>query len=332
MKIAVVGATGLVGSVITKVLKERNFPVTEFIPVASANSTGKEIYFDNKAYKIRTLEECLEEKPVIALFSAGTTVSLEWAPKFAKAGITVIDNSSAWRMHEKIPLVVPEINAHVIKEWDRIIANPNCPTTQLVMALAPLHSKYKVSRIVMSTYQSVTGAGVKALQQLKNERNGITGETAYPYPIDLNLIPQGGTFLHSGYTTEETKLVDHTRKILRDDSIQITATVVRVPVFGGHSASVNVEFKEDYDMEEIRVILSETPGIMLQDDIMNSVYPMPLYAEGRDEVFVGRLRRDDTRPNTLNMWIVADNLRKGAATNAIQIAEYLVEKKYIRTT
>lgn len=332
MKIAVVGATGLVGSVITKVLKERNFPVTEFIPVASANSAGKKIYFDNKAYKIRTLEECLKEKPVIALFSAGTTVSLEWTPKFAKAGTTVIDNSSAWRMHEKVPLVVPEINAHLIKEWDRIIANPNSPTTQLVMVLAPLHSKYKVSRIVMSTYQSVTGAGVKALQQLKNERSGITGETAYPYPIDLNLIPQGGTFLHSGYTTEEIKLVDHTRKILHDDSIQITATVVRVPVFSGHSASVNVEFEENYDMDEIRVILSETPGIMLQDDILNSVYPMPLYAEGKDEVFVGRLRRDDTRPNALNMWIVADNLRKGAATNAIQIAEYLVEKKYIRTT
>jgi aspartate-semialdehyde dehydrogenase len=330
MKIAVVGATGLVGSVITKMLKERDFPVTEFIPVASAKSAGKEIFFENKAYKILTLEECLKEKPVIALFTAGTTVSLEWSPKFAKAGTTVIDNSSAWSMHEKIPLVVPEINAHMIKEWDRIIANPNSCSIQLVMALAPLHSRFKIDRIVISSYQSVTGTGVKAVQQLRNERKGIDGETAYPYPIDLNIIPHGGTFLHTGYTTEEMKIVDETHKILHADSIQITATVVRVPVFGGHSVSVNVEFKEDYDMEEIKVILSETPGIMLQDDILNCVYPMPLYAEGKDDVFVGRLRRDDTRPNALNMWIVADNLRKGTATNAIQIAEYLAEKKYIK--
>ena len=326
MKIAVVGATGLVGRVIAKVLKERNFPVTEFIPVASVKSAGKDFFFNNKAYKIQTLEECLKGKPEIALFSAGTTVSLEWAPKFAKAGTIVIDSSSAWSMHEKIPLVVPEINAHLIKEWDRIIANPNSSSIQLVMALAPLHNMYKIERIVVSSYQSVTGTGVKAVQQLKNERNGIEGETAYPYPIDLNIIPQGGTFLHTGYTTEEMKIVDETRKILYSNPIHITATVVRVPVFGGHSESVNVEFHEDYDMDEIKVALSETPGIMLQDDIMNCVYPMPLYAEGRDEVFVGRLRRDDTRPNTLNMWIVADNLRKGSATNAIQIAEYLLKR------
>jgi len=326
MKIAVVGATGLVGNIMIKVLEERKFPVSEFIPVASSKSIGKEIMFNNKPYKIRSLEECLVEKPAIAIFSAGSNVSLEWAPKFAEAGTTVIDNSSAWRMHKNIPLVVPEINAYAIKEHDRIIANPNCSTIQMVMAIAPLHNRYKIKRIVVSTYQSVTGTGVKAVQQLKNERLEISGEMVYPYPIDLNVIPHGGTFLHSGYTTEEMKLVDETRKILNNNEILITATVVRVPVLGGHSEVVNIEFKENFDLEDIRKILSETPGVIVEDDVLNSVYPVPLNAEGKDEVFVGRLRRDDTLPSALNMWIVADNLRKGAATNAIQIAEYIVKE------
>ena len=326
MKIAVVGVTGLVGNVMTKVLAERNFPVSEFIPVASSKSVGKEIIFNKKSYKIVSLEECLEKKPDIAIYSVGSAVSMEWAPKFARAGIIVIDNSSAWRMHEKVPLVIPEVNAHVVKERDRIIANPNCSTIQMVMALAPLHRRFKIKRIVVSTYQSVTGTGAKAVQQLKNERVGAYGETVYPYPIDLNVIPHGGTFLHSGYTTEEMKLVDETRKILNNNEILITATVARVPVLGGHSESVNVEFKENFELDEIRTILSEAPGVILQDDIMNSVYPIPLFAEGKDDVFVGRLRRDETLPSAINMWIVADNLRKGAATNAIQIAEYLIKE------
>ncbi len=325
MKLAVVGATGLVGNVMIKVLEETHFPVTEFIPVASAKSVGKEVIFNKKTYSVRTLEECIEEKPTIAIFSAGSAVSMEWAPKFARVGTTVIDNSSAWRMHEKVPLVIPEVNAHVIKERDRIIANPNCSTIQMVMALAPLHKKFKINRIVVSTYQSVTGTGVKAVKQLNNERQGIKGETVYPYQIDLNVIPHGGTFLHSGYTTEEIKLVDETRKILNNNDILVTATVVRVPVFGGHSEAVNIEFHENYEIEEVKYILSNTPGIIVQDDILNSVYPVPIQAEGKNEVFVGRLRRDETRPSALNMWIVADNLRKGAATNAVQIAEYLVK-------
>ena len=326
MKIAVVGATGLVGNIMIKVLEERKFPVSEFIPVASSKSVGKEIIFNKKSYKIRSIEECLEEKPDIAIFSAGSAASMEWAPKLASIGTTVIDNSSAWRMHENIPLVVPEINAKTITEHTRIIANPNCSTIQMVMAIAPLHKRFKIKRLVISTYQSVTGTGVKAVQQLKNERQGINGEKVYPYPIDLNVIPHGGTFLHTGYTTEEMKLVDETRKILNNKEMLITATVVRVPVLGGHSESVNIEFEDNFDMEEIRTIFSETHGLILQDDILNSVYPMPLFAEGKDEVFVGRLRRDETLPSALNIWIVADNLRKGAATNAVQIAEYILKE------
>jgi aspartate-semialdehyde dehydrogenase len=324
MKVAVVGATGLVGSIMAKVLEERKFPVTEFLPVASPKSEGRDILFKGRVYSLLTAEQCCEKKPDIALFSAGSVVSMEWAPKFARVGSIVIDNSSAWRMHEKVPLVVPEINAHIIKERDRIISNPNCSTIQLLMAIAPLHRRYKITRMVISTYQSVTGTGVKAVQQLKNERAGIHGETAYPYPIDLNVIPHAGTFLHSGYTSEEMKLVDETKKILNDYSIQITSTVVRVPVFGGHSESVNIEFAKEFDLEEAKLILSEISGLIIQDDILNSVYPMPLYCEGKDEVFIGRLRRDDTRPSALNMWVVADNLRKGAATNAVQIAEHVI--------
>ena len=324
MKVAVVGATGLVGSVMTKVLQERNFPVSSFIPVASPKSVGNEAQFNGEIFKVISLEDCMKLKPSVALFSAGTSIALEWAPKFAKAGITVIDNSSAWRMHEKIPLIVPEINANTIKEYDRIIANPNCSTIQMVMALAPLHQKYKIKRIIVSTYQSVTGSGIKGLRQLTNERSNVQGESAYPYPIDLNVIPHGGVFLHTVYTTEEMKLVDETRKVLNDDNIQITATVVRVPVFGGHSESINVEFHEDFEMEEVRVLLSEAPGIMMQDDILNCVYPTPLMAEGKDEVYIGRLRRDDSCANALNMWVVSDNLRKGAATNAVQIAECVI--------
>ena len=326
MKIAVVGATGLVGNIMIKVLEERKFPVSEFIPVASSKSVGKEIIFNNKSYKIISLEECVAKKPEIAIFSAGSEASLKWAIKFAEVGTTVIDNSSAWRMHENIPLVVPEINANAINEHTRIIANPNCSTIQMVMAIAPLHKRFKIKRLVISTYQSVTGTGVKAVQQLKNERIGVSGEIVYPYPIDLNVIPHGGSFLSSGYTTEEMKLVDETRKILNNNEILITATVVRVPVLGGHSESVNIEFEENFNMEEVKSILSETHGLILQDDTMNSVYPMPLFAEGKDEVFVGRLRRDDTLPSALNMWIVADNIRKGAATNAVQIAEYVVKE------
>lgn len=326
MKVAVIGATGLVGSVMTKVLEERKFPVTEFLPVASPKSEGKDILFKGRLYSLMTPEQCCEKKPDIALFSAGSRVSMEWAPKFARVGSIVIDNSSAWRMHEKVPLVVPEINAHIIKERDRIISNPNCATVQLLMAIAPLHKRYKITRMVVSTYQSVTGTGHKAVQQLMNERAGIQGETVYPHPIDLNVIPHAGTFLHTGYTTEEMKLVEETKKILNDYSIQITATVVRVPVFGGHSESVNIEFAKEFDLDELKMILSEIPGVVLKDDILNSVYPMPLYSEGKDEVFIGRLRRDDTRPSALNMWVVADNLRKGAATNTVQIAEYVIRE------
>jgi aspartate-semialdehyde dehydrogenase len=326
MKVAVIGATGLAGSMMTKVLEERKFPITEFFPVASPKSEGKDIQFKGRLYSLMTAEQCCEKKPDIAFFSAGSRVSMEWAPKFARAGSIVIDNSSAWRMHEKVPLVVPEINAHIIKERDRIISNPNCATIQLLMAIAPLHRRYKITRMVVSTYKSVTDTGIKAVQQLKNERAGIQGEAAYPYPIDLNVIPHAGTFLHTGYTTEEMKLVDETKKILNDYNIQITATVVRVPVFGGHSESVNIEFAKDFDLEEVRLILSEIPGVVLKDDILNSVYPMPLYSEGKDEVFIGRLRRDDTRPSALNMWVVADNLRKGAATNTVQIAEYVIRE------
>ena len=329
MKVAVVGATGLVGTKMLQVLRERNFPVTELLPVASERSAGKEIEFKEKKYKVISMTDAIAAKPDVAIFSAGGSTSLEWAPKFADAGITVIDNSSAWRMDPSKKLVVPEVNAHVLTAQDKIIANPNCSTIQMVVALQPLHQKYTIKRIVVSTYQSVTGTGKKAVDQLFNERKGIDGEMAYQYKIDLNAIPQIDVFLQNGYTKEEMKMVNETKKIMGDDSIRVTATTVRIPVIGGHSESVNVEFENDYDLNDIKQILSDAPGVMVQDDIENLQYPMPLLAHDKDEVFVGRLRRDDTQPNTLNMWIVSDNLRKGAATNAIQIAEYLLSKNLL---
>lgn len=324
MKVAVVGATGMVGEVMRKVLAERNFPVTELIPVASEKSVGKEIEFKGKKYKVVSLETAVSMKPQIALFSAGGDTSKEWAPKFAEAGTTVIDNSSAWRMDPTKKLVVPEINAQELTKDDKIIANPNCSTIQMVLALNPLHKKYNIERVVVSTYQSVTGTGVKAVQQLENEYAGIQGEMAYKYPIHRNAIPQIDVFEDNGYTKEEMKMTRETKKIMGDDSIKVTATTVRIPTVGGHSESVNIEFSNDFDLNEVRSLLHNTPGITLQDNIDTFTYPMPLYAEGKDDVFVGRIRRDETQPNTLNMWIVADNLRKGAATNAVQIAEYLV--------
>lgn len=329
MKVAVVGATGMVGEVMLKVLAERNFPVTELIPVASEKSVGKEIEFRGNKYKVVSLDTAVSMKPQIALFSAGGDTSKEWAPKFAEAGTTVIDNSSAWRMDPTKKLVVPEINAQELTPSDKIIANPNCSTIQMVLALNPLHKKYNIERVVVSTYQSVTGTGVKAVKQLENEYAGIEGEMAYKYPIHRNAIPQIDVFEDNGYTKEEMKMTRETKKIMGDDSIKVTATTVRIPTVGGHSESVNVEFTNDFDLAEVRNILSETPGITLQDNISAFEYPMPLYAEGKDDVFVGRIRRDETQPNTLNMWIVADNLRKGAATNAVQIAEYLVEHKLV---
>jgi len=330
MKIAVVGATGLVGTKMIQVLEERNFPVTELIPVASEKSIGKEVVYKGKIYKVVGMQTAIEMHPDVALFSAGGTTSLEWAPKFAAAGITVIDNSSAWRMDPTKKLVVPEINADVLSAEDKIIANPNCSTIQMVVALNPLHKKYGIKRIVVSTYQSVSGTGVKAVEQLMGERVGSDVAKAYAHPIDLNLIPQIDSFLDTGYTKEEMKMVNETCKIMRDDTIKVSATTVRVPVKGGHSESVNVEFLNDFKLEEVKEILSKAEGIILQDNPIAGVYPMPLYAEGKDEVFVGRLRRDETQPNTLNMWIVADNLRKGAATNAIQIAEYLVKNGIVK--
>lgn len=329
MKVAVVGATGMVGEVMLKVLAERNFPITELIPVASERSVGKEIEFKGNKYKVVSLDTAVSMKPQIALFSAGGDTSKEWAPKFAEAGTTVIDNSSAWRMDPTKKLVVPEINAQELTTADKIIANPNCSTIQMVLALNPLHKKYNIERVVVSTYQSVTGTGVKAVKQLENEYAGIEGEMAYKYPIHRNAIPQIDVFEENGYTKEEMKMTRETKKIMGDDSIKVTATTVRIPTVGGHSESVNVEFTNDFDLAEVRQLLSETPGITLQDNINAFEYPMPLYAEGKDDVFVGRLRRDETQPNTLNMWIVADNLRKGAATNAVQIAEYLVENKLV---
>jgi aspartate-semialdehyde dehydrogenase len=326
MKVAVVGATGLVGSKMLQILAERNFPLTELIPVASERSVGKQVEYLGKMYSIVSVQDAIAAKPDVALFSAGGSTSLEWAPKFAEAGITVIDNSSAWRMDPSKKLVVPEINADALSAEDKIIANPNCSTIQMVVALNPLHHKYSIRRIVVSTYQSVTGTGVKAVNQLMNERQSKEGEMAYKYPIDLNVIPQIDVFLDNGYTKEEMKMVNETRKIMRDDSIRVTSTTVRIPVMGGHSESVNVEFSEDFDLEEVKSILSNAPGVILQDDPKNQVYPMPMNAHEKDAVFVGRLRRDETQPNTLNMWIVSDNLRKGAATNAVQIAEYLMEK------
>ena len=332
MKVAVVGATGLVGTKMLQVLAERNFPVTELIPVASAKSVGKEVEFKGKKYKVVSVTDAIAAKPAVAIFSAGGGTSLEWSPKFAEAGITVIDNSSAWRMDPTKKLVVPELNADVLTKEDKIIANPNCSTIQMVVALNPLHKKYKIKRIVVSTYQSVTGTGAKAVAQLRAEREkevkGISSEypMAYKYPIDLNAIPQIDVFLESGYTKEEMKMVNETRKIMRDDSIRLTATTVRIPVIGGHSESVNVEFENDFILSEVKDILSKAPGVIVVDDMVNQKYPMPLDAHEKDEVFVGRLRHDESQPKTLNMWVVSDNLRKGAATNAVQIAEYLVEK------
>lgn len=326
MKVAVVGATGLVGTKMLEVLAERNFPVTELVPVASERSVGKEVSFKGKQYKIVSITDAIAAKPAIAIFSAGGSTSLEWAPKFAEAGIRVIDNSSAWRMDPAKKLVVPEVNAQVLTQDDFIIANPNCSTIQMVVALQPLHLRYTIKRVVVSTYQSVTGTGKKAVDQLFNERKGIQGDMAYKYQIDLNVIPQIDVFLDNGYTKEEMKMVNETKKIMQDNSIRVTATTVRIPVIGGHSESVNVEFENDFTVEEVRAILSAAPGLVVQDDLANLQYPMPLWAHEKDEVFVGRIRRDETQPNTLNMWIVSDNLRKGAATNAVQIAEYLLEK------
>ena len=329
MKIAVVGATGMVGNVMLKTLEERNFPVSELILVASEKSVGKKISFKGNDYKIVGLQQAVEMHPDIALFSAGGNTSLEWAPKFAEVGTTVVDNSSAWRMDESKKLVVPEINANLLTENDKIIANPNCSTIQMVMALAPLHQKYKIKRLVISTYQSITGTGVKAVQQLENEYKGEKGEMAYHYPIHRNAIPHCDVFEDNGYTKEEMKLVRETQKILNDRSIAVTATAVRIPVVGGHSENVNIEFKNDFEVADIRKLLNDTPGVKVQDNTDTNTYPMPIYAEGKDDVFVGRIRRDLSQAKTLNMWIVSDNLRKGAATNTIQIAEYLVENKLV---
>ena len=329
MKVAVVGATGLVGQTMLKVLEQRNFPVTELVPVASEKSVGKTIQWKGKSFTVRSMTDAIAEKPVLALFSAGGTTSLEWAPRFAEAGITVIDNSSAWRMDPDKKLVVPEINGDVLTKEDRIIANPNCSTIQMVMALQPLEQHYGIERIIVSTYQSVSGTGKKAVDQLMNERKGVSGDMAYKYTIDLNLIPQIDSFLDNGYTKEEMKMVNETRKILRSPGIRITSTTVRVPVKGGHSESVNVELKKDFSLDAVRAQIAAMPGVVVVDDPANARYPMPIEAEGKDEVFVGRIRRDESQPNSLNLWIVSDNLRKGAATYAVQIAEYLVAKKIV---
>ena len=335
MKVAVVGATGLVGTKMLQVLAERNFPVTELLPVASERSVGKEVEFKGNKYKVIGMQDAIDAKPDVAIFSAGGGTSTEWAPKFAAAGITVIDNSSAWRMDPDKPLVVPEINADVLTTNDKIIANPNCSTTQMVVALAPLHKAYKAKRVVVSTYQSVTGTGKKAVDQMMGERNkAVAGNEdeypmAYKYQIDLNVIPQIDVFTDNGYTKEEMKMVNETKKILRDDNIKVTATTVRIPVMGGHSESVNVEFENEFELAEVKSLLEKSDGVIVVDDLENAQYPMPKDAHERDEVFVGRLRRDETQPKTLNMWIVSDNLRKGAATNAVQIAEYLVANNLI---
>ncbi len=329
MKLAVVGATGMVGNVMLEVLEERNFPFTELLLVASEKSIGKKISFKGKEYKVIGLQEAVDQKPDIAVFSAGGSTSLEWAPKFAAVGTTVVDNSSAWRMDPTKKLIVPEINADQLTKDDKIIANPNCSTIQMVVALAPLHKRYKMKRLVVSTYQSVTGTGVKAVQQLENEYKGEKGLMAYPHPIHRNAIPQCDVFEDNGYTKEEMKLVRETKKILSDNTIAVTATAVRIPVVGGHSESINVEFEKEINLAEIRNILSKAPGVILKDDPKNSDYPMPLHSQGKDEVFVGRIRLDESQPNTINMWVVSDNLRKGAATNTIQIAEYLLKNKLI---
>ena len=329
MKVAVVGATGLVGTKMLQVLEQRNFPVTELIPVASEKSIGKEVMFKGKAYKVVSFADAIAAKPNVALFSAGGGTSLSLAPQFAAAGITVIDNSSAWRMDETKKLVVPEVNANVLTAADKIIANPNCSTIQMVLVLKPLHDKYKIKRVVVSTYQSVTGTGVKAVDQLMNERAGKETEMAYKYQIDLNVIPQIDVFLDNGYTKEEMKMVNETKKIMGDDSIKVTATTVRIPVMGGHSESINIEFENDFDLDEVRALLAATEGVVVQDDPANQVYPMPFFANDKDETFVGRIRRDESQANTLNCWVVSDNLRKGAATNAVQIAEYLQSKNLL---
>lgn len=329
MRVAVVGATGMVGNVMLQVLAERNFPITELIPVASERSVGNQIEFQGTNYTVVGLETAVAMQPDIALFSAGGDTSIEWAPKFAAVGTIVIDNSSAWRMDPTKKLVVPEVNGDVLTSEDKIIANPNCSTIQLVMALAPLHKEYKMKRVVISTYQSVSGTGVKAVQQLDNEEAGIEGEMAYPHPIGRNALPHCDVFLENGYTKEEMKLVKEPKKILRDDSFAVTATAVRIPTAGGHSEAVNVQFENDFELEKVRELLSKTDGVVVQDDVQNNVYPMPVLANNKDEVFVGRIRRDESQSNTLNMWIVADNLRKGAATNTVQIAEYLVANNLV---
>ncbi len=329
MKVAVVGATGLVGTKMLQVLAERGFPVSELIPVASERSVGKEIIFKGKPYKVVGMQDSIDAKPALAIFSAGGATSLEWAPRFAAAGITVIDNSSAWRMDPAKKLVVPEVNGQVLTGTDKIIANPNCSTIQMLVVLKPLHDRYRIRRVVVSTYQSVTGTGVKAVDQMMNERKGVKGEMAYKYQIDMNAIPQIDIFTDNGYTKEEMKMVNETRKIMGDDSILLTATCVRIPTMGGHSEAVNIEFKNDFTLDEVKQILGNAPGVVVQDDPANFMYPMPLTAHDKDDTFVGRIRRDETQANTLNCWIVSDNLRKGAATNAVQIAEYLVEKKFL---
>jgi aspartate-semialdehyde dehydrogenase len=323
MKAAVVGATGMVGRTMIKVLEERNFPLSQLLPAASEKSVGKEVIFKGKSIKVISVMEAVESKPEFAIFSAGASTSGEWAPIFAKNGTVVIDNSSFWRMYKNVPLIVPEINSHVIKKGDRIISNPNCSTIQMVMALAPLHRKYKIKRLVVATYQSVTGTGVKAVTQMENERAGIKGHMAYVYQIDKNCFPHGGTFQSDGYTTEEQKLLDETRKILEDQTIQVTATVVRIPVVGGHSEAVNVEFEKDFEIEDVIQLLSKFPGVVVYDNPAENKYPMPILAHNKDEVFVGRIRRDFSKEKCLNLWIVSDNIRKGAATNAVQIAEYM---------
>ncbi|WP_055447369.1 aspartate-semialdehyde dehydrogenase [Lacinutrix mariniflava] len=329
MKLAVIGVTGMVGEVMRKVLEERNFEITEFIPVASERSVGKKVTFKNKEFTIVSLADAVAMKPDVALFSAGGNTSLEWAPKFAEVGTTVIDNSSAWRMDQSKKLIVPEINAGELTKEDKIIANPNCSTIQMVMALAPLHKKYKIKRIVVSTYQSISGTGVKAVKQLENEMAGIEGDMAYNYPIHRNAIPHCDVFEENGYTKEEMKLVRETQKILSDNTIAVTATAVRIPTAGGHSEAINVEFENDFDVAEVRQLLTQTDGITIQDNLETNEYPMPLYANGKDDVFVGRIRRDGSQPNTLNLWVVSDNLRKGAATNTVQIAEYLVKNNLV---
>lgn len=330
MKVAVVGCTGLVGTVMLKILAERDFPVTTLIPVASERSVGKEIDFQGKKWSVVSMEMAIAMNPDIALFSAGGSTSLTYAPKFAETGTVVIDNSSAWRMDPTKKLIVPEVNVTELTASDKIIANPNCSTIQMVVALKPLHDKYKIKRIVVSTYQSVTGTGVKAVTQLMNERQNIDGEKAYPYPIDMNVIPQIDVFLDNGYTKEEMKMILETQKIMGDSSIQVTATTVRIPVVGGHSEAVNIEFENDFELDQVKAILRAAPGIIVQDDLDKLIYPMPIYSQHKDEVFVGRIRRDHSQPKSLNIWVVSDNLRKGAATNAVQIAEYLVNSGIIK--